>query len=126
LTGKRLTAAQTDIYHQLGVYFDSLAPKYLTKTELYPGEVDLQSAGFCLFELQYCGGVAFENPLLRYSSATFWARSPSFPRGYGYALDSDGGADQEVDPATVKAALQGLAKHKIAAGEVRRVLPEGR
>jgi hypothetical protein len=146
MTGKKLTAEETNIYHQLGEAYDRRAPNFLSKTKMTDEkdplrdgsdfydvrggkiveefEGNLLRAFDELFDTGDPEGSGIDEHLLRYSSATFWARSPSFPRGYGYALDAVGGAGEDADPATVKAALQGLAKHKITAEELKRVLAE--
>jgi hypothetical protein len=142
LTGKKLTEQETNIYHKLGEVYDSLAPNFLSKLKTKDGddffdvkdgkivEEDgwLLRAGWCPFTVVDCDKFDSENGidefLLRYSSATFWARSTSFPRGYGYALDAEGGAGEDADPASVKAALLELARHKITAEELTRVLAE--
>lgn len=140
LTGKKLTVEETDIYHRLGAAYDMLAATFLSKTKTKDGQdffdVDngkiietydgmggsLARAWDCLFECETPEESGISELLLRYSSATFWARSSNFPRGYGYALDAEGGAGEDADPASVRAALQAVEKQNVSAEELGRVL----
>jgi hypothetical protein len=114
-TGKALSAAETDIYAQLGAALDKktraliAAQSSQRSNEFLDDTYGSETRGFRRIAGEFSDGSVQER-LQRYSSATFWARSLGFPRGYGYALDADGSADPSVSPATVKTAIEGLVK----------------
>jgi hypothetical protein len=130
VTGKTLTAAETDSYKRLGVAIDKVMKLKLrdaAKTQEFYGDGEGEELikGFRHTE----GGSvwaeadgAVPEDLLRYSSATFWVRSTELGRGYGYGLDSDGGAGPDVNPAALKAAAAGLLKPQIDPQRLRQIL----
>jgi hypothetical protein len=127
ITGKPLTAVQTDAYKRLGAAIDKLMQvkiKDVPATEEFYGEGDDFRKGF----RQYSGSAAidvneaFPEDLRRYSSTSFWVRSTSLPRGYGYALDADGGAGPDINPAALKAATAGLSKPQIDVQRLRDIV----
>jgi hypothetical protein len=136
-TGKMLTPAETNMFARLGMAIDRELRKQTETTgleaEFYNSDEDEFIAGFRKPE----GGFAdyvFADPKLRrllfgkkgYSNGSFWARSASLPRGYGYALDADGSAGPSVSEAAVASAISGSKKPQISVEELRRRLNEGR
>src|SRR5262249_54384521 len=60
--------------------------------------------------------------LSRFSSATFWVRLTTLPRGYGYALDAMPYADRAGRPAALKAAQEGASRPQIDMQRLRGIL----
>jgi len=136
-TGKVLTPAETNMFARLGMAIDKELRKQTETTEpvaeFYDSDEDGLRAGFRKPQ----GGFAdyvFADPKLRrllfgkkgYSNGSFWARSESLPRGYGYALDADGSLGPSVSEAAVASAISGSKKPQISVEELRRKLNEGR
>jgi hypothetical protein len=127
ITWKPLTAAQTDAYKRLGAAIDKLMEvkiKDVPATEQFWSEGDdfrkgfRQTSGHAAIDVSE----AFPEDLRRFSSTSFWVRSTSLPRGYGYALDADGGAGPDINPAALKAAAAGLSKSQIDVEHLRNIL----
>jgi hypothetical protein len=127
ITGKQLTAAQSDAYKRLGAAIDKLMEvktKGVPATEQFWSEGDdfrkgfRQTSGHAAIDVSE----AFPEDLRRFSSTSFWVRSTSLPRGYGYALDADGGAGPDINPAALKAAAAGLSKSQIDVEHLRNIL----
>ena len=128
-TGKVLSAAETDIYAQLGAALDKRIRALMgargskSGNEFYGDDGDFAKGFRKIADYLYADLIGeVDERLLRYSSASFWARSASFPRGYGYALDADGGAAPSVNAATLKTVTDGLSKSQISVEELRRRL----
>lgn len=131
MTGKPLTAAQTDAYKQLGAAIDKVMSaqiRGISGEEKFIGEEGglrgyRDTSGHVYIHLI---DAATPEELLRYSSASFWVRSSKLARGYGYALDADGGAGPSVNPAAVKAATEQQSKPQIDPARLRQILNSNR
>jgi hypothetical protein len=130
VTGKALTAAETDSYKRLGAAIDKIMKLKLgdaAKTQEFYGDGEGEEIikGFRRTEgnsVSTEADGAVPEDLLRYSSATIWVRSTELGHGYGYGLDSDGGAGPDVNPAMLKAAAAGLLKPQIDPQRLRQIL----
>ncbi len=129
MSGKTLTAKQTKTYEQLGAAIDAVMAARIGKagpprTEAIFGSDEPYLAGFRKPDGGYLPGELqdVDEFLLRYSSASLWVTLASFKRGYGYALDADGGAGPSVSAATLKAAVDGMKKPQIDAEALRQAL----
>jgi hypothetical protein len=123
ITGKTLMAAQTDAYKRLGAAIDNATEakiRDIPPTEEFYGQEGPEGfrrmTGYIL-PLSETNG-AIPEDLKQYSSATFWIRSTSFLRGYGYALDAEGDAGPDINPAALKAA----SKSQIDVKRLREIL----
>jgi hypothetical protein len=127
-TGKTLPAAETETYRQLGMSFDRAvrALESPPTTERFLG----QDRGELVRGFRETTGYSLESDLrnsvdeglLRYSSASIYVRLSSFPRGYGYGLDADGGAAPEVSAAALKAVLDGSSTPQIDVEQLRQIM----
>ena len=131
VTGQWLSPAITDDYAKLGAAFDKSAKALIgdvNKGDQFWG----QQLGDLVAEYRKPRSYNFsydlhdtvDDNLLRHSSASIWASSPSFPRGYGYGLDADGAAAPSVSPEAVRSAMDGL-RSQINVEEIRRRLDSG-
>jgi hypothetical protein len=135
ITGKLLTPEQTNMFARLGMAIDKELRKETGPVVdgFYDSDDELEEArGF-----RRSGSFAdyvFADPKLRrllfgkkgYSNGSFWARSASLPRGYGYALDADGSLGPSVSAEAVASAISGSKKPQISVEELRRKLDEKR
>jgi hypothetical protein len=132
ITGKQLTAAQTDAYKRLGAAIDkaiSVKIREIAATEGSSGPDEYEQL---IKELKLKApkglsltseiGDEIPKELLRYSSATIWDRSTKLAGGYGYALDADGAVGPGGSPAALKAATQRLSKPQIDPQHLRQLL----
>ena len=135
ITGKLLTPEQTNMFARLGMAIDKKLRKETGPVvdEFYDSDDELEEArGFRRSE--GFADYVLADPKLRrllfgkkgYSNGSFWARSASLPRGYGYALDADGSLGPSVSEAAVASAISGSKKPQISVEELRRRLNEGR
>ena len=135
ITGKLLTPEQTNMFARLGTAIDKELRKETGPVvdEFYDSDDELEEArGFRRSE--GFADYVLADPKLRrllfgkkgYSNGSFWARSASLPRGYGYALDADGSLGPSVSEAAVASAISGSKKPQISVEELRRRLNEGR
>jgi hypothetical protein len=135
ITGKLLTPEQTNMFARLGTTID----KELRKETgpVVDGFYDSDDESEEVRGFRRSGDFAdyvFADPKLKrllfgkkgYSNGSFWARSASLPRGYGYALDADGSMGPSVSEAAVASAISGSKKPQISVEELRRRLNEGR
>jgi hypothetical protein len=128
ITGRALTAAQTDAYKRLGATIDQLMTvkiQGVTTQERIAGDDpdDVLIRGFRLTDEMFMDA----DNLPAYSSATHWVRSASLLRGYGYMLDAVGGAGPDVNPDALKAVTeQGLGKTQTDAEHLRQIVNSGR
>jgi hypothetical protein len=127
VTGKALTAAQTDAYKRLGAAIDKVMGdkiRSIKGTEEFfgQGEDEEYIKGFRRTVLVSETDGAIPEDLQQYSSASIWVRSTRLLRGYGYGLDADGAAGPDVNPAALKAATEGLSKSQIDVPHLREIL----
>ena len=130
ISGKTLTAAQTDAYKRLGAAIDkAMAVKIrdIAPPEEFFGQDpdDALIKGFrhtsgysLLSEIE--GGIP--DDLKEYSSASIWLRSNSLTRGYGYGLDADGAAGPSANPDVLKAVTQRLSKPQIDVQQLQQIV----
>jgi hypothetical protein len=130
VTGKTLTVAETDAYKRLGAAIDEVMGvkiRDITGAEEFfdQGEDEELFKGFRRAtgaSLSSETDAAIPEDLQRYSSASIWIRSTNLPRGYGYALDADGPAGPDVNPAALKTAIEGSSKSQIDVQRLREIL----
>jgi hypothetical protein len=122
-TGKKLTSEETETYRKLGAAIDAILVN--SKSSRSPEEsTEFGGAGYRQFTGQ---GIPYDGPQLderleRYSSLSIWIRSSRLPRGFGYALDADGGAGPSLSAPAMDAAISGLAKSQISIDDLKRAL----
>jgi hypothetical protein len=128
ISGKPLSDAETETYRDLGSAFDAAMRDALQRGEVEGPSVESgsddgefrTSGGYFLPELF----PNIDDKLLRYSSASVWVVNPNLKRGYGYALDADGGAGPSVSEAALSEAIDGLGKPQLSVDELQRALDE--
>ena len=131
VTGKKLSAAETQTYKQLGAAVDAIMANQVKggssakPEEFYGASPDEELiAGY----RKYAGqGLPSDGPQLdaklgQYSSFSLWIQSSSLPRGYGYALDADGSAGPSLSAAAMAAAISGIKKPQMSADDLKRAL----
>jgi hypothetical protein len=134
MTGKPLTAAQTDAYKRLGAAIDKAMS---VKIQGMPAEERLLGKGEgeeLVKNFRKTSGYsmpsdidgALPKELLRNASASIWVRSSKFARGYGYGLDADGAAGPSANPAALKAVLEQQSKPQIDVQRLRQMLNANR
>lgn len=134
VTGKTLTAAETDAYKRLGAAIHGAMRLKLTEMagtqEFFGGQSDeeliqgFRKANGYFLSSDVNG--AIPEDLLHYSSASVWVRLTKLAWGYGYALDADGTAAPNANPAALRAANAGLLKPQIDPQRLRQILNSNR
>jgi hypothetical protein len=129
ITGKKLSAAETQTYKNLGAGIDAILAAQVSgspaKEEFYGSTPEEKLiAGF----RKYAGmglpgdGPQLDGKLDQYSSFALWIRSSKLPRGYGYALDADGTAGPSLSAAAMAAAISGISKSQMSPDDLKRAL----
>ena len=132
ISGKKLSAAETDAFKRLGAAIDEamkLKIRAIEPEEGFYGPDEPLVKGFRAYNggsIPEWIGSDIPKELLRYSNASLWRRSTKFARGYGYALDAEGASGPDVNPDALRAATQGLLKPQIDPQRLRQILNPNR
>jgi hypothetical protein len=126
-TGKKLSSEETEIYRKLGAAIEPILAKAKPDPSSSEEFVAASEGGPTGYRHHAGYGLPYDGPqldekLARYSSLSIWIRSSKLPRGYGYALDADGGAGPSLSAAAMDAAIGGLSKSQISADALKRAL----
>jgi hypothetical protein len=128
-TGKKLASDETETYRKLGAAIDAILASEVRRSppaneEFYGGSDDeALIAGYRKnADRGLPNGAQLDEKLDRYSSLSLWVRSSKLSRGYGYALDAEGGAGPSLSAAAMDAAISGLSKSQMSADDLKRAL----
>jgi hypothetical protein len=126
ISGKKLSAEETETYRKLGAAIDTIFANEMKRNKNPQGEFygkEEALAGFRKYEGQgQPDGSKLDDKLARYSSLSIWVRTSKLPRGYGYALDADGTAGPSLSAAAMSAAISGISKPQISAENLKKAL----
>jgi hypothetical protein len=127
-TGKKLSSDETETYRKLGAAIDAMLANEVRRSpqaseEFYGGSNQEELiAGYRKSAGLPNGASQLDERLARYSSLSLWVHSSKLPRGYGYALDAEGGAGPSLSAAAMDAAISGLSKSQMSADDLKRAL----
>jgi hypothetical protein len=110
ISGVRLASKKTAEFKVLGKRIEKYLGSAKTRAAFHYGEESPFTRGMIMVGGVDDVGNAVHMPGQHRSDATFYDYSHEFPKGFGYALNTEGGAAPEVPPEVVKAAMNGSRK----------------
>jgi hypothetical protein len=134
VTGKALTAAETETYQRLGAAIDKAMMPTINDVAGTQGFFGSKDGEELIKGFRVTGGyslpaevdAAIPEELRRYSSASIWVCLSALPRGCGYGLDADGAAGPEVNPVALRAATAGMRRPQVDPQRLRQILESNR
>jgi len=131
ISGKPLTTDVTDVYRALGATIAEAMQQKIRSIggkEVFLGGDASLIKGFRSpngYSIISEASVKLSSDAEKVSAASVWVSLATLPYGYGYALDADGGAGPDVNPAALKAAKDGQSKPQIDPRKLRDLLLHG-